>query len=64
MGDPMKDRFQLVMLLHECISFTLKSMNCDLQTETENLRKAIDTAQKGLEMLNQHLMQCEIQRPN
>jgi hypothetical protein len=58
----MRKRFDSIMVFHECISLTLRSMNSDRRTEIENLRKAIDSARRGMVMLIADLTEAETRR--
>ncbi len=49
----------VVLTLHEAISFTLKSMNNVPESEVQNLREAIESAKKALEMLESNLAEAE-----
>jgi hypothetical protein len=60
----MRKRYNSIMTLHECISFTLQSMNSDRKTEIENLKKAVDSARKSLVMLIADLTEAEMRRPD
>jgi len=56
----MKNRLESIDVFHDCISSILDSLNCDTpQKEIVHLRFAIDSGQKGLEMLKQSLAELE-----
>ena len=55
----MRKRFDSILTFHACISQILQSMNCNRQTEIEQLKKAIESAQKGMEMLEADLAEAE-----
>ncbi len=56
----MRKRFDSIMIFHECISCTLQSMNCSRQTESEQLKTAIESALRGVEILKADLTEAEI----
>ena len=59
-----KNRFKHVMVFHDCISFTLQSMNSAPQVEVQSLRNALDTARRGVEMLEKAIVEYETRRQN
>lgn len=56
----MKNRLQAIDILHECISSVLESMNCTTpEKEIVQLKYAVDSASRGLELLKQSLAERE-----
>lgn len=52
-------RFDAIIAFHEAISYILKPMTTAPEVEVQNLRNAIQSAKRGVEILEKALVEAE-----